>query len=89
MSASLPDTPGALIDSALRQRGLTLDDLAHATRLRPGLLTLIVDDDFVETGGDVYARGHLRTLARVLDLDPEQLLAAYDSSPAVRRPPSP
>jgi cytoskeletal protein RodZ len=89
MSAVPLDTPGALIDAALRQRGLTLDDLAQATRLRHGLLTLIVNDDFVETGGDVYARGHLRTLAQVLGLDPEQLLAAYDASPAVRRPPSP
>jgi cytoskeletal protein RodZ len=46
-------------------------------------------DDFVDTGGDVYARGHLRVIAGVLDIDAEVLLAAYDTAPAVLRPPAP
>jgi hypothetical protein len=35
-------------------------------------------DDFAPCGGDFYARGHLRTLARVLGIDVAPLLAAYD-----------
>ena len=35
-------------------------------------------DDFAPCGGDFYARGHLRTLARVLGVDAAPLLAAYD-----------
>jgi cytoskeleton protein RodZ len=82
-------TPGALMSAALRQRGLTLDDLAQSTRLRRGLLEQMLDDDFLDTGGDVYARGHLRTIAGVLGIDADQVVAAYDDAPAVRRPPAP
>ena len=35
-------------------------------------------DDFAPCGGDFYARGHLRTLARVLGVDVAPLLASYD-----------
>jgi hypothetical protein len=35
-------------------------------------------DDFEPCGGDFYARGHLRTLARVLGIDVAPLLASYD-----------
>ena len=89
MSDATLATPGALIGGALRQRGITLDDLSQSTRLRRGLLEQMEADDFADTGGDVYARGHLRTIAGVLDIDPEVLLAAYDVAPGVRRPPAP
>lgn len=89
MSDATPATPGTLIGDALEQRGLTLDDLAQSTRLRRGLLEQMEADDFADTGGDVYARGHLRTIAGVLDIEPEALLTAYDVAPGVRRPPAP
>lgn len=89
MSDAALATPGALMGAALTYRGLTLDDLAQSTRLRRGLLEQMRCDDFAETGGDVYARGHLRTIAAVLDIDPDLLVAAYDEAPEVRRPPAP
>lgn len=89
MSDATVVTPGALISDALARRGITLDDLAQSTRLRRGLLEQMESDDFADTGGDVYARGHLRVIAGVLDIDSDALLAAYDEAPAVRRPPAP
>ena len=89
MSDATLATPGVLIGDALRQRGLTLDDLVQSTRLRRGLLEQMESDDFADTGGDVYARGHLRVIAGVLDIDPDVILAAYDEAPSVRRPPAP
>lgn len=89
MSDAVLATPGALIGDALRQRGITLDDLARSTRLRRGLLEQMEADDFADTGGDVYARGHLRVIAGVLDIDPDVMLAAYDQGPGVSRPPAP
>jgi hypothetical protein len=35
-------------------------------------------DDFGPCGGDFYARGHLRSLAAVLGLDPEPLVRSFD-----------
>ena len=82
-------TPGAMITDALRRGGLTLDDLAQSTRLRGSLLEQMQADDFSDTGGDVYARGHLRVIAGVLDIDADCLLAAYDEASTLRRPPAP
>jgi cytoskeletal protein RodZ len=70
-------------------RGLSIDDLASSTRLRPSLLEQMAADDFLDTGGDVYARGHLRVIAGVLGLDADDLLACYDQLPGMQRPPAP
>ncbi len=52
--------------------------LSERTRIRPHVLECIEVDDFEACGGDFYARGHLRTLARIFGLDPQQLLDLYD-----------
>ena len=49
----------------------------------------IEQDDFTPCGGDVYARGHLRTLARAVHLDPAPLLAQYDDDHGGRPAPTP
>ncbi|WP_221634663.1 helix-turn-helix domain-containing protein [Nocardioides luti] len=65
--------------AAARTRlGLTVDQLADRTRIRPHVIESIEVDDFVPCGGDFYARGHLRTLARVLGIDVAPLLTSYD-----------
>lgn len=65
--------------SAARTRlGLSVDQLAERTRIRPHVIESIEVDDFTPCGGDFYARGHLRTLSRVLGLDVSRLLTAYD-----------
>ncbi len=65
--------------AAARERlGLSVDELADRTRIRPHVIEAIEVDDFTACGGDFYARGHLRTLARVLGVEVAPLLAAYD-----------
>ncbi|HET7430578.1 MAG TPA: helix-turn-helix domain-containing protein [Nocardioides sp.] len=64
---------------AARERlGLSVDELAERTRIRPHVIEAVEVDDFTACGGDFYARGHLRTLARVLGVDVAPLLATYD-----------
>ena len=66
--------------AAARQRlALTIDQLSDRTRIRPHVLESIEVDDFVPCGGDFYARGHIRTLGRVLGVDVTPLLAEYDA----------
>ena len=65
---------------ARRRLGLTVDALAERTRIRPHVIEAVDVDDFSACGGDFYARGHLRTLARVLGVDVAPLLEAYDES---------
>jgi hypothetical protein len=69
---------GPLVSAARTRARLSIDELSERTRIRPHVLESIEVDDFEPCGGDFYARGHLRTLARVFGLDPAQLLASFD-----------
>ena len=69
---------GPDLTAARTRLGLTVDQLAERTRIRPHVIESIEVDDFTPCGGDFYARGHLRTLARVLGLDVSRLLTTYD-----------
>lgn len=70
---------GPQLAAARTRVGLTVDELADRTRIRPHVIESIEVDDFVPCGGDFYARGHLRTLARVLGQDPAPLLEKFDN----------
>ncbi len=70
---------GPQLVAARTRLGLTVDRLAERTRIRPHVIESIEVDDFAPCGGDFYARGHLRTLARVLGIDVTPLLTAYDA----------
>lgn len=69
---------GPVLAAARRRLGLDVDALAERTRIRPHVIEAVEGDDFGPCGGDFYARGHLRTLARVLGVDATPLLASYD-----------
>jgi cytoskeletal protein RodZ len=58
-------------------RGLTLQELSEATKLRASALDAMEHDDFSVCGGSAYVRGQLRCLAPLLGLDPEELVVAY------------
>lgn len=69
---------GPVLSTSRTRLGLSVDQLAERTRIRPHVIESIEVDDFSPCGGDFYARGHLRTLARVLGTDATPLLATYD-----------
>lgn len=69
---------GPELAAARTRLSLTVDQLAERTRIRPHVIESIEVDDFAPCGGDFYARGHLRTLARVLGIEAAPLLASYD-----------
>jgi hypothetical protein len=69
---------GSELRRARENLGLSVDELADRTRIRPFVIECMEADDFSACGGDFYARGHLRMLARVLGVASEPLVAAYD-----------
>jgi cytoskeleton protein RodZ len=71
---------GPELKAARERLRLSVDQLAARTRIRPHVIEAIEIDDFAPCGGDFYARGHLRTLARVLGVDVAPLLKTYDDS---------
>ncbi len=64
---------------------MSLDQLAEATSVRPGLLREMENDNFVNCGGETYARGHLRNIAVVLKVDPETFLSLYVEEQSTER----
>ena len=73
---------GQLISSARNSAKLTVDSLSTATSIRPSLLKEFENNNFIHAGGDAYARGHLRNIARALNIDPEILLKQFDEEHA-------
>ncbi|MFF8321362.1 helix-turn-helix domain-containing protein [Streptomyces bobili] len=80
---------GRTLQQARIAAGLTVDDVSTATRVRIAIVHAIEADDFAPCGGDVYARGHIRTLARAVHLDPAQLMEQYDAAHGGRPAPTP
>jgi cytoskeleton protein RodZ len=71
-------TIGAALAAARETRGMSVEDVAAATRIRATLVRGIEDDDFSRCGGLVYARGHLKSIAQVVGADPAALVARFD-----------
>lgn len=68
------------------QRGLTIDQAAHETRISPRFLEALEAEQFDELPAPVYVRGFLRSYANFLNLDAAPLLeqlAAASNRPIV------
>ena len=68
---------GSVISASRNAAGMSIDQLAEATSVRPGLLREMENDNFVNCGGETYARGHLRNIAVALKVNPETFLSLY------------
>jgi hypothetical protein len=71
---------GDALAQARSQAGLTIAQVSQRTCIRETIVRGIEHDDFSGCGGDFYARGHIRSIARVVGLDPDQLLHEYDAT---------
>ena len=57
---------GETLAQARQQAGLTLAQVSRQTRIRETIIRKIEADDFSECGGDFYARGHIRAIAKAV-----------------------
>jgi cytoskeletal protein RodZ len=71
---------GSMLAEARRSAGLTVGQLSTRTRVREALIYAIERDDFSQCGGDFYVKGHIRNIAKVVGLDPEATVRAYDEA---------
>lgn len=69
---------GVTLKTAREQRGLTLDDVAEATKIRASYLAAIEEEAFDRLPGPTYARGFLRSYAELLGLDPQILIDEFN-----------
>jgi cytoskeleton protein RodZ len=71
-------TLGSTIRDAREAARISLESLSDSTSIRMGLLTEMENHNFSHCGGDTYARGHLRNIAKRIGLNPQILLDLYD-----------
>jgi cytoskeletal protein RodZ len=69
---------GDTLADARRQAGLTITQVSQQTRIRESIIRAIEQNDFSSCGGDFYARGHIRSIASVVGVDPAPLIREYD-----------
>ncbi len=75
---------GQVLIAARQRVGLTVREVSEDTRIRESIIRSIERDDFAGCGGDFYARGHIRAIARAVGADPRPLTEEYDTAQRVR-----
>ena len=73
---------GDTLAAARRQAGLTVTQVSQRTCIRETIVRGIERGDYSACGGDFYARGHIRNIARAVGLEPEELIREYDATQA-------
>lgn len=80
---------GRALRKARLARGVTLEQAARDTRIRPEFLGALEAEDFERLLGDVYARGCLRSYATYLGLSADTVVSAYvEHAPESTRTPA-
>src|SRR6202140_2237959 len=74
-------TLGETLAAKRGERGLTIEQAATATRIRAHYLSALASNELERLAAPVYAKGHLRTYALFLGLDPEPLVAMLNPPP--------
>jgi cytoskeleton protein RodZ len=70
-------TIGEKLRSAREAQGRTIQEASAATRVKSSYLEALEAERFGELGGNVYAKGFIRSYAGYLGLDPAPLLEEY------------
>ena len=73
-------TAGQALAARRGERGLTIEQAAAATRIRPERLRALEADDLSAFAAPVYAKGTLRAYAAYLGLEPADLVAGVGAT---------
>jgi hypothetical protein len=71
---------GEALAEARREAGLTVAQVSQRTRIRQTIIRGIEGDDYSVCGGDFYARGHIRSIAKVVAADSGPLIKEFDAT---------
>jgi transcriptional regulator with XRE-family HTH domain len=75
---------GEALAEARGAAGLTVDEVSERTGIREVVIRGIERNDFNSLGGDLYVRGYLRAIARVVGIDPQPLIREFDAAHSTR-----
>lgn len=71
------NTVGARLRAAREAKEITLAQVAERTKVRPGILTAIEEDDHDSLPALTYTLGFIKAYARTVGIDPNEISEAY------------
>lgn len=74
------ESVGKKLNQARLKRGLTIDEAAHATKLRPDKIAALEADDYSRFANNIYAKGFLQIYARYLNVDVSDFARTLDNA---------
>lgn len=69
--------PGDRLQGARISMGLTLDDVASKMHLCTAILGSLEENDFDDITAPIFVKGYLRSYARIVNLDEEEIIKQY------------
>jgi cytoskeletal protein RodZ len=79
----MEESVGKKLSKARLKRGLSIDEAAHATKLRPDKIVALESDDYSMFASNVYARGFLQIYGRFLDVDVAEFAGTLAGNSAI------
>jgi cytoskeleton protein RodZ len=74
------DSLGEYFQRAREAKGLTLEEAAARTRILPQYLKAVEDNNYAKLPDEVFAKGFVRSYARLLGLDEATVIRQFDES---------
>ncbi|HET8580143.1 MAG TPA: helix-turn-helix domain-containing protein, partial [Nitrospiraceae bacterium] len=74
------ESVGEFFKQVRETKGLTVDDVASKTRIRPDYVKALEEGNFAKLPDQVFARGFVRSYARSLGLDEEDAMHRFIQS---------
>jgi len=78
-SALIAQSLGAYLRHERELRGMSVEEIARATRIPNASIERIESDRFDDLPGEVFVRGFLRSYAKALGISPDEIVAHYSS----------
>ena len=69
--------PGDRLQAARISIGLTLNDVANKMHLSAAILASLEENDFDQITAPIFVKGYLRSYARIVNLDEEEIIKQY------------
>ena len=79
----MEETVGKRLSKARLKKGLSIDEAAHATRLRPDKILALENDDYSTFASNVYAKGFLQIYGRFLGVDVAEFASTLEGNAGI------
>ena len=70
---------GKRLRKARKAKGLTIDDIKNKSKIKKSYLEALENDNYKRLPGEVYTKVYIRGYAKIVDLDPQEILAEYEN----------